>query len=92
MKSLEIREKLAMSRADWAKVLNVNLATVVRWETGDHEPAGLAREVIRAISNALLEDGADVPRIGRQLSLGIGALIYYGIMSQLAPVKGKAAR
>lgn len=74
--STELREKLGLSRGDWARALNVNERTVMRWEDEHTDPGGLALEVMRGIGNAL-EEGADPLRVGRLVSLGIGALIYY---------------
>ncbi len=79
MKPSELRERLNLSRAEWARALNINIATVKRWEDDDADPGGLAAEVMRAVNNALAE-GADAARIGRLLSLGIGSLLYYSLV------------
>lgn len=71
-----VRTKLGLTRSEWARALNVNERTVMRWEDEHVDPGGLALEVMRGIHNAL-EEGADPVRTGRQVSLGIGALIYY---------------
>ncbi len=33
-----IREKLIISQSELAKMLNVSISTVARWETGQYEP------------------------------------------------------
>lgn len=83
MKSTALRERLGLSRAEWARALGVNERTVVRWETDEVDPGGLASEVMHGIENAL-DEGLDPERVGRQVRLGIGALIFHELMRQLS--------
>jgi hypothetical protein len=69
-----IRKKLGLSRVDWARALNVNERTVMRWEANGDEPGGLAAGVMRGIEDAL-EEGAEPARVGRLLSVGVGSLV-----------------
>lgn len=82
MKSMELRNRIGLSRAEWARALNVNERTVARWEEDGVDPGGLAAEVMRGIHNAL-EDGADPQRVGRKISLGIGAMIFTELLRQI---------
>lgn len=86
LSSASLRKKLGLSRADWARALNVNERTVMRWENDGDDPSGLAATVLRAISNALAE-GADPAHVGRLVSMGIGALIYYGLTTRFPKEK-----
>ena len=79
--SAAIRQKLGLSRSDWARALRVNERTVARWEDGNVDPGGLALEVMRGIASAL-EEGVDAKRASRMVSLGIGSLLFSGLMSQ----------
>jgi DNA-binding XRE family transcriptional regulator len=81
MKPVALRERLGLARAEWARALGVQLITVKRWEDDDRDPGGLAAEVMRGIT-AALEDGADPARVGRLVSMGIGSLLCYGIISK----------
>ena len=81
MKSQALRERLGLSRAEWARALNVNERTVARWEEDGADPGGIASEVMRGIDNALAE-GADAVRVGRRVSLGIGSLLFQELIRQ----------
>ena len=83
VRSKDIRERLGITRSDWAKALGVNEKTVSRWEEEHVEPGGLAHEVMRGIASAL-EEGANAERVGRLVELGIGSLLFYGLMNQLS--------
>lgn len=80
LKSQAIRTKLGLSRADWARSLGVHERTVVRWEVEGADPGGLANEVMRGIANAL-EEGEDPKRMSRRIGMGIGSLIYFGLIT-----------
>ena len=83
MNSREVRERLGMSRGEFARCLGVAEPTVFRWEKKEGSvPKGLASEVLNAIDNALAF-GVDGKDIGRRLRLGIAALIYFGITSEM---------
>ncbi len=73
-----VRETLGLSRAEWARALNVNVATVRRWEDAGADPGGLAVAVLRGIT-AALDDGADPTRVARVVSMGISSVLCYGI-------------
>lgn len=75
MKSVELRDRLKFTRAEWARALNVNERTVVRWEDENKDPGGVAAEVMRAIHEAL-EDGADPVKARRALLTGIGSMVF----------------
>ncbi len=83
MKSAALRERLGLSRSEWARALNVGVITVKRWEDEGTDPGGLATEVMRGILTAL-EDGAEPVHVGRIVSMGIGSLLCYGIIERLA--------
>jgi transcriptional regulator with XRE-family HTH domain len=76
----KLRKKLGLSQYQLAHALNVNARTVVRWEEGS-EPKGLSASILYGIQNAL-EKGADPKQVGQRLSLGVGALLYYGLMEE----------
>ena len=76
-----LRKKLKMSRSDFARALNVHERTVERWETGS-APTGLAAEVIKGLGHALATCD-NHGRISRRLSLGVGALLCYGLTGKL---------
>lgn len=76
MMSADLRERLKLSRAEWARALSVNERTVVRWEEEGADPGGMATEVMRGISHAL-DEGADPVWVSRVVSFGVGTLVYY---------------
>lgn len=69
-----LREHLGFSQHDWARVLNVDLKTVRRWEDEANEPRGMAAEVFRGLACAL-DAGVRPADIHNRLNLGLGALI-----------------
>jgi DNA-binding transcriptional regulator YiaG len=77
--SATIRTQLGLSRSAWARLLNVHVRTVVRWEDLDVDPGGLANEVMQGIANAL-EDGADAKRVSRLVARGIGVLLSQSLL------------
>ena len=88
MNVAKLRETLGLSVNQLASALNVNTRTIARWEEGSATPTGLADSVLQAISMAINE-GADARRIGQRLSLGVGGVIYYGLMNMnMTPEKG----
>jgi hypothetical protein len=92
----KIRRGLGLDFSEFAKALNVSLATVHRWEDVDGtgrcrhaEPSGLAAEVLRGLEATIEETHRTMPkeeavhelrRLGRVVALGIGALICYGLL------------
>lgn len=95
MTSRELRERIGLSRADWARALNVQEVTVKRWEDHGIEPGGSAEEIMRGIEAALEE----IPpaRVGALVALGgIRSLICYALVKRLrheppVKLKGKEA-
>ena len=83
MKSADLRTRLGLSRAEWARALNVGIITVKRWEDEDTDPGGIAAAVMLGIS-AALEEGADPKRVGRIMSLGIGSLLRTAVLQAAA--------
>lgn len=73
--STKLRERLGLSRSQWARALGVNERTVARWEDEGNDPGGVALDVMRAILHAL-NDGADVELIKGRVGMGIHAMIY----------------
>jgi DNA-binding transcriptional regulator YiaG len=56
---LELRQRLRLSRAEFARFLGVSEATIVRWESNDtvSEPRGLQAVLLRVISDAAAQHG-----------------------------------
>lgn len=76
-----IRETLDLSQRALAKALGVAPYTVTRWE-GGREPTGLSVAVLGGIHRAALEAQGDELRlqiIRGKVSMGIGALLFYGL-------------
>lgn len=83
----QLRAAFGMSAADLARAMRIQLITVERWERGLVQPAGLPAEVLRALWLLVGEfrgNEAALRRVAGRLSLGIGALIYYGLTSEHA--------
>lgn len=78
MNPKELRERLGLSRADWARALGVGERTIMRWENEGYKPQGLFWEILRGIDNALMR-GADPKLVGRKIAMGIGSLIFLGL-------------
>jgi len=74
----QLREQLGLPVPSWAHALGVSRQTVLRWELGQAQPTGLHREVMNGIKLAI-DHGSDAQEVGRLVSLGIGALIFYGL-------------
>lgn len=70
---------MGLSRGELARSFGTTERTVQRWEDDGKTPSGLASEIFNAIENALAQ-GASGQEIGRRLRLGVGALIYYGLV------------
>ncbi len=81
MSAPTLRERLGLTRAEFARALNVNERTVARWEDEGKDPGGLAVEVMRGIQFAI-DQGVDAMEVGRLVSLGIGSLLFYGLRQQ----------
>jgi putative transcriptional regulator len=43
----DLRDKLIMTQAEFAKMLGVSFTSINRWETGKHEPTISAKRKIR---------------------------------------------
>lgn len=74
MKSRPLRERLGLTRSEWARVLNVNLRTVSRWEQEDRDPGGTATAIMRGIDNAIRQ-GAELEFVKNQLAFGIDVMV-----------------
>ena len=74
MKSAQLRERLGLTRAEWARVLNVHERTVARWEVEDRDPGGTATAIMHGIENALSQ-GARISSVKEQLLFGITAFV-----------------
>lgn len=86
----ELRELLGLSRADWARALNVQEKTVERWEDSRTSPGGLAEEIMRGLLTAL-DEGVDPRKIGSLVNLGgIRSLICYAIVKRASAQNGHA--
>lgn len=84
MNSAELRERIGMSRTDWARALNVSERTVVRWEDQGVDPGGTASEVMNGIV-AALDEGANPTKVGKIVKLGgIRSLLCYGLTKKLS--------
>ena len=76
---LDLRERLGMSRAEFAAILGVDNRTVSRWEDSSSEPSGTARAVLSAFHEVLTRrhpDDAQIVRETLQSAAGVGGLGY----------------
>lgn len=81
-----IMQAFRMDDKALAKVLNVAPFTVSRWKSGESEPAGLQDEVLTGLYNVAVEtskkDKAEQEAIIALVALGIGALLFFLLMSK----------
>lgn len=91
---LALRQAFGLKRNVFARALNVNTATIDRWENGTSKPKGLATVVLQALQS-VAERAPDARLLGGQLSLGIGALVAAALdesrqraESSIAPASG----
>lgn len=82
MSVADLIDKLGMTRAEFAKSLNITDRTVYRWVSGESEPQGLASEVVNALELAL-QEGVSPERIRSKIRLGLAAFLYFTITSAL---------
>lgn len=75
-----LRTRLGLSKAELARILNVAPLTVQRWDNGQ-PPRGLSAVVLGAIEEAVTAS-TNAKAVGQKLSLGVGALVYYGLVSK----------
>lgn len=47
----DIRKKIGLTQEKFCRLIDVNLGTLRNWEQGRREPTGLAKALLRAISN-----------------------------------------
>jgi len=76
---LDLRERLCMSRTEFAAILGVDNRTVSRWEDSSSEPSGTARAVLSAFREVLTRrhpDDAQIVRETLQSAAGVGGLGY----------------
>lgn len=86
----ELRELLGLSRADWARALNVQEITVKRWEDAGTSPGGLADEIMCGLT-AAIDEGMDPRKIGSLVNLGgIRSLICYALVKRASAQNGHA--
>ena len=76
-----VRQRLKLSRPDFARLLGVDLRTIYRWENGESEPSGPGEAVLNGIRQALQEqpDGltAGLAVLGGMAAMGgLGFLVY----------------
>ena len=74
MKSAQLRERLGLTRGEWARVLNVHERTVARWEVEERDPGGTATAVMQGNDKAL-SSGARLDFVRNQLAFGISTLV-----------------
>lgn len=75
-----LRAKLALNRRDLAHGLGISPATIERWESGAAPLRGAHLDVLGGISRAI-EAGADPEAVGRELALGLGAMIFHRLIA-----------
>lgn len=84
----EIREKLALSRPEFAKLLGVDVRTVYRWESGDSVPSGSAEAVLAGVNQALVsrsdKAASALSAIGAMAAAGGLAFLIYKLIELLA--------
>lgn len=73
--STSLRERLELSRSEWARALSVNERTVARWEDEGNDPGGVAMAVMHGLTNAL-NHGADLDRVKTLIGMGLSTLLY----------------
>ncbi len=87
---IELRERLGLSRSDWARALNVQEKTVMRWEETGTLPGGLAEEIMCGLVTAI-DDGVDPRKVGSLVNLGgIRSLICYALVKRASAQNGHA--
>ena len=75
-----IRKALGLTQKELAHALNVHVQTVWRWEAS-RPPEGLPLEVLRALQNVVkVLPQETLHAVGRKLALGLGSVIYYGLI------------
>ncbi len=77
----QVRDRLGLSRAEFAKLLGVDTRTVYRWEAGQSAPTGSAEAVLLGIEQALKAppDGltSALSALGAMAAIGgLGFMIY----------------
>lgn len=78
---MAIRNRLELSRPEFARLVGVDTRTVYRWENGESKPSGSAEAVLLGIDQALKAppDGltSALTAIGAMAAVGgLGFLIY----------------
>jgi len=77
----QMRDRLGLSRAEFARLLGVDTRTVYRWEAGESTPTGPAEAVLLGIDQALKAppDGlaSALSALGAMAAIGgLGFMIY----------------
>lgn len=52
---MALRERLQLSQAVLASVLNISVSTVRKWEVGDKRPSGPSQKLLGIIERKVLE-------------------------------------
>lgn len=93
----ELREALRLSPSEMARALGTGPLTFSNWEKSG--PHNLGLEVLWGLHRAVFgvdDQGAArearIERISGQLRLGIGALLYFGMLSRVAAVDQGGSR
>jgi transcriptional regulator with XRE-family HTH domain len=74
-----MRQRLNLSQADFAKLLGVDVRSVSRWETGNSIPTGAAEEILTGLKEKLDGD----PDSAQQIIGAIAAAIAIGGLAYL---------
>lgn len=73
-----MRDRLKLSQADFAKLLGVDVRSVSRWETGNSVPTGAAEEILTGLKEKLDSDPDSAQQIIGTIvaAVAIGGLAY----------------
>jgi len=89
----QMRDRLGLSRAEFAKLLGVDARTVYRWESGESSPTGPAEAVLLGIDQALKAppDGltSALSALGAMAAIGGLGFMIYKLIEMLANPESK---
>ena len=76
-----MRQRLNLSQADFAKLLGVDVRSVSRWETGNSIPTGAAEEILTGLKEKLDGDPDSAQQVIGAIAaaIAIGGLAYFVI-------------
>ena len=90
----QMRDRLGLSRAEFARLLGVDARTVYRWEAGESSPTGPAEAVLLGIDQALKapSDGltSALSAIGAMAAIGGLGFMIYKLIELLAQHEGES--